>query len=263
MTSLSDKFPNHKGSSKYGGRYLVLDDCGHKSASFKFKLRCVVCDKEVFSSPEKIFIGQKPCACGRHYYKTPERKLEKILEVSKKKGIFPVNPNVQLKNSSERFEVFCGECDHKWEVSFTYFAHMGRGCPSCSKQKRYTDEEYIERVNDVGIFKNFIFHSKACDSKLRTHTRVNLECLVCKNVWRSSLSNTLSGKYSCPSCARLGFNPNRPSHIYLLGIKRGGEIVGYKYGISNVKRKRLSNLTSYNKGVELKCIASWYYYVPL
>lgn len=257
MITLFDKFPNSKGASEFGSNYLIIKD-GGSSIDHKILIRCKTCLAETHTKPSKIFIGQKPCKCGKNYYTTPERKAEKVKEVSGVKNIFPTDTSLHLSGSSEKFEVECGVCFHRWTVTFTYFCFTSRGCPACAGQKRYTDKEYIERINNVGKQNKFKFHSQTTD-KIRASSWVRLQCDVCENVWKSHMANILSGKYSCPNCARLGFNPLRSSHLYVLKVIKQGVVIGYKFGISNVKSKRLSNLHINNRGLSFLPILDWFY----
>lgn len=258
MTLLSERFPNCKGSH-YGDKYLILDNDPSKSSNKKYKLQCIDCLVIFEAKPEKIFIGQKPCKCGKNYYKTPERKLERIKEVSLLKNIHPEDTEICLTSSEEKFNVICGVCNHVWQVDFNYFCNRNRGCPCCAGQKRYTDEEYIFRINSIGEYKKFRFYSKTSEDKLRQTSYVRLSCICCENIWESLLTNILSGKYSCPNCARLGFNPLRISHLYLLKISRDDEIIAYKYGITNNFKRRLENLRIYNKDLQISLVGMWGY----
>jgi hypothetical protein len=258
MITLFDKFPNSKGANEFGSNYLILKDSG-SSIDHKILIKCKTCLAETHTSPSKIFIGQKPCKCGRNYYKSPERKAERVKEVAEIKGIFPIEDNLKLNSSGDKFTVECRTCLHRWDVSFSYFCgKIARGCPCCAGQKRYTDQEYIERINIIGKQNKFRFHSQTTD-KIRASSWVRLKCEVCDNVWKSHMANVLSGKYSCPNCARLGFNPLRSSHLYVLKVVKQGEEIGFKFGISNVKSKRLSNLHINNKGLTFIPILDWFY----
>lgn len=258
MITLYDRFPKNKGSEKYGKNYIILED-RDVGADHKFPIKCTICMAETYTSPYKIFIGQKPCKCGMQYYSTPERKLEKIKEICKVKNT-SVEDNLVVGSSKEKFTVTCNVCQHSWRVTFPYFCYRDRGCPSCADQKRYTDDEYIERVNQVGIFKNLIFKRKVNQDKLRIDSKVVLECLHCSSEWESMLTNIIHGKYTCPNCARRGFNPCRPAHLYILKVEDSDDsVVCYKYGISNIIDRRLENLNIYNKDFNIEHLCSWFY----
>lgn len=256
--NLSEVFPNSKRALKIS-TYKLHKDTVEIRLNEKITVLCTVCGVVTESTSENLMKGRKPCKCGNNYYNTPERRQERVSEVSKIKGIYRTT-NEPILRADQKFLVECSKCFYSWEVhSYSYFCNSDRGCPSCARQRRYSDSEYKERINQVGSVNKFRFHSKLNNEKLRQRSRVNLICTTCDHVWASSITNTLSGKYSCPSCARAGFNPLKSSHLYILKIGTPTGCVFYKYGISNNIKKRLENIKSSSPEHSIKLVASWFF----
>lgn len=255
--SLKDCFPKSKRVGN-GEHYLFKGEAKEKpSVRSLVEAFCTICFTEVPTTFENLLKGRKPCKCGWQYYKTPERREERVKEVEILKGIFRTTSE-PIESSSQGFEVECSVCFHRWNAfNFKYFCNTTRGCPSCAGRRRYTDQEYIDRIGDVGKVKGFKFHSKLSESKLRSPSKVRLICSVCDNLWEAALNNTLSGKYSCPSCSSRGFNPKRSAHFYICKVETLKDTF-YKYGISNNIKKRHKNLRTNNAGASIEVVASWY-----
>lgn len=170
--------------------------------------------------------------------------------------------SVELRNAHQKIQLKCLCCGVSWSPTYASFVNAGKGCPMCAGQYRYSDVEYIERINQVGQVNKFKFSHKAEDSKLNMKSRVYLICDICTSAWDSSLSNILSNKYSCPNCARRGFNPLKRSLLYFMSISdnKTGERVAIKYGITNTLTKRMRNLSLANiEFLKIEIIASWGY----
>lgn len=259
MKTLFDYFPNCL-NGKLGEQYRVLEIPERVNTQSKFVVSCLVCSKEIVAAPKKIFQGQKPCACGKNYYKTHERKVERLLEVLDGTNILVVDTNIKIKSSHSRVNLSCGNCGNNWSPTYDSLVSAGRRCPRCAGQYRYSDEEYIERINYIGQQNKFKFLSKLDDSKLRIHSKARLECCVCLEHWDSDLGNILTGKYSCPNCARRGFNPVKRSILYLLKVTQNDVVIAYKYGITNVLSRRLENMRAASPDKQISVAATWGYF---
>jgi len=62
-------------------------------------------------------------------------------------------------------------------------------------------------------------------------TKILHQCKVCQHMWEVKPNDVKSGQ-GCPSCAKKGFNPNKPAHLYLLLIENSIERF-LKIGITN------------------------------
>lgn len=258
MQSLYSFYPSNKGS-ELGLKYLVEEGQEVKGAKNKLTLFCPDCSKTFSASPDKVFQGQLPCACGKNYYKTPELKLAKIQDYCSEYNFEYLSESRPIHGSHDRVDIKCLECFTEWTPTYASLVNSGKGCPKCAGQYRYTDEEYIERINQVGRVNNFKFISKVTDTKLRMHSYVLLECTTCESQWNALLNNTLTNKYSCPSCAHRGFNPVKRSLLYILKVLNSArEVVAYKYGITNNFKRRLENMRLKNTH-EIEVIATWGY----
>lgn len=258
MQTLYSLYPSNKGS-EFGLKYLVQDGQEIKGARNKLSLFCPDCSKTFQAKPDKIFQGQLPCACGRNYYKTPELKLIKIQEYCLENNFEYLSAARLIQGSHDRVDIRCLECFNEWNPSYASLVNSCKGCPKCAGQYRYTDEEYITRINVVGEVNKFKFLSKLDNAKLRQHSHITLSCNVCDGTWNASLGNILSSKYACPSCAHRGFNPVKRSLLYILKILNASEeVVAYKYGITNNFKRRLENMRLSNSHT-IEIVSTWGY----
>jgi hypothetical protein len=258
MKSLYDYYPSNKGSD-LGLKYLVEEDQEIKGARNKLKLFCPDCSKTFSAKPDKIFQGQLPCACGKNYYKTPELKLIKIQDYCLENNFKYLSTDRLIQGSHDRVDIKCLQCFNEWTPTYASLVNSCKGCPKCAGQYRYTDEEYITRINVVGEVNKFKFSSKLDNDKLRQHSHVTLSCNVCDGTWNASLGNILSSKYACPSCAHRGFNPVKRSLLYILKIlNTSEEVVAYKYGITNNFKRRLENMRLSNSHT-IEIVSTWGY----
>lgn len=258
MQTLHSLYPSNKGS-EFGLKYLVQDGQEIKGARNKLNLFCPDCSKTFKAKPDKIFQGQKPCACGKTYHKTPERKKEKLLEMCLSLPFNFVSVDRPIIGAHDKVDLECRICFLNWSADYSSIVSSGRGCPKCAGQYRYSDEEYIEKVGQVGIANKFKFVAKLDDKKLRQHSHVTLSCNVCEGTWNASLGNILSSKYACPSCAHRGFNPVKRSLLYLLKIvNTSEEVIAYKYGITNNFKRRLENMRLSNSHT-IEIVSTWGY----
>lgn len=259
MTTLYDYFPNSKNSS-LGLKFEVIEEPEKINTNLKFKVRCLDCKVEFLVSAKKIFIGQLPCACGKTFARTPERKYTAIMEICKAKNYSLLTDPAELLNSKMKIKLSCKNCYNVWDVDYSSFVGNGRGCPKCAGQHRYSDEEYLDRISQVGKVNKFKFVEKVGQSKLRIHSFVKISCEICIGEWESSLGNLLTGKYSCPACARRGFNPVKRSLLYILKITdKSDNLLCYKYGISNVFKRRLENMRGINDDKNIVVVCTWGY----
>lgn len=258
MQTLYSFYSEHKNST-FGLKYLVEDNQEIKNSKNKLTLFCPDCSKTFQASPGKIFQGQQPCACGPSYYKTPERRLEKITSFCLDNGFQHISVERPIQGSHDRVDIRCLECFNEWTPTYASLVNSCKGCPKCAGQYRYTDEEYITRINVVGEVNKFKFLSSLDNRKLRQHSQVTLSCNICDGTWNASLSNILSSKYSCPNCAHRGFNPVKRSLLYILKILSSSEeVIAYKYGITNNFKRRLENMRLLNSHT-IEIVSTWGY----
>lgn len=247
---LRDYFPDRI-SGHFGENYIVLKEDELNRYTVKWSLMCEVCSKSFLATPSDALRGNVSCACGYRYYKTPELKAERLLEVlSPKRITFDIS--IPINHAHQKIKLDCGTCGFQWETVWTTLVNRQSGCAKCAGKYSYSDEEYIEKINSSGgaykyISKDFAhkIHNKAC---------VNVQCLQCNLVWSKTVSDAVVGKHGCPACQVNGYNPSQTGYLYILSVKQSKGLVAYKFGISNYPEKRLKGITR-KSALEIKMIA--------
>ena len=241
METLDTYFLQVKNSSR-GSKYLVKnsDNLDYNS---KTTIICKDCLTETLTYPRVIFWGTIPCKCGHGYYRTPERRLEGLLEKVQGAAFAVDVDNIPtLKTALTKVPVTCNECGFKWNPVLNSIVCDNTGCQRCSKVERYSEEHYVDKINSISGLK---FVSKVGD-KLGRQEKVVVQCLDCQNIFSPLVGNLFQGK-GCSVCANYGYNPSKEGYLYILSIRRNSEVVGYKFGITNNTEERL-------KKIRRKCI---------
>ena len=144
----------------------------------------------------------------------------------------------------KKIDILCNECFHIFKQ--TPNSHLGgKGCPQCARANLLASRiAERDRVAALFVERAQMLHGDRYDYSLTRYGK-NCEARVvvgCREhgPFEISPSNHLKGR-GCPSCAKSGFDPSKPSYLYLLTAKTPahGEIV--KVGITNKPRDRLAN----------------------
>ena len=109
------------------------------------------------------------------------------------------------KNNKTNLEWQCGECKHKWCMSFKPILLLGNWCPKCSGRLN----------NDIeNIRKLALSRGGKCLSTTYKNNKTNLEwqCGKCSRKWLARLDRVKSGTW-CPHCRRS--HGERAIQIYL------------------------------------------------
>lgn len=128
----------------------------------------------------------------------------------------------------------------------------GHGCPSCSKLKRPSTDEFIKIVSEIHA--NKYAYDKTvyvrCDDKVVVTCKIHGDFEV-------SPSNRRKGK-GCPSCAETGFNPDLPAIFYLVEcVSSFGTFTGYGITKSLDDRLRAHRKNLKDNGFALSRLLSW------
>jgi hypothetical protein len=120
---------------------------------------------------------------------------------------------------------FICEYNHKW-MAEPNNVMKGNSCPECSRlSKSLSSGDVFSRLLNRGISSSSEYTNK--------NSRGIFECLS-GHSWESSFGNILSGR-GCPICAYHGFNPSKPSWVYILKFD-----TYIKYGITNNLNQRIN-----------------------
>ena len=229
-------------------QYDIISNSSNLRTSSKVEVRCRVCHKEARCSIKKLCAGNKPCACGKRYYSSHAKRLEKLLPLLKECDY--TFDGAQMDSAKTSLTLSCNKCHTSWQSSYDTFVNLSRRCPGCAGQYRRDKEEFVSDINAVGV--DLHFKIVTLPDTPRTFDYTTLSCTRCSQEWTSSISNILTRRYSCPQCAKSGFNPNKSAYIYILSVKVAGLLAAYKFGISNLPKKRAENIkTAAPKDVEI------------
>lgn len=119
----------------------------------------------------------------------------------------------------------CLECGEQWHTKPNNVKN-GSGCPVCSLGK-LSKESVNRRLQKNGR------SVKLVENYVNLKTKSLFECLECNSTWKSTPGNILAGR-GCPSCSTSGFDPSKPSWVYVLKFAHF-----IKYGITNDVNRRL------------------------
>lgn len=149
-------------------------------------------------------------------------------------------------NSHTKITVTCN-LHGDWEV--TPDAHKrGNGCPRCKIEKIAK----CNRISLENVLINFkTVHKDLYDYSLikeynKAHDKLQIICRK-HGIFEQSYANHNSGK-GCPACAKNGFRPDKPGHLYVL---KSGNVI--KIGITNREVKDRLKSISRTSGIDF-CI---------
>lgn len=130
----------------------------------------------------------------------------------------------------------------EWETSVRSFVGGSR-CPKCSKEtssekQRFDVEKRTEQVIKLCEDSGYTFEGW-CDSYRNALSTFNCRCGK-HGIWKVGFSAFKHGT-RCPSCAKTGFNPDKPAWLYCL-ISEDNLL---KVGITNNIKTRISQLRTY------------------
>lgn len=86
----------------------------------------------------------------------------------------------------------------------------GKGCKSCAKRPDYTTESFIQKASVV--HKDRYEYSKAV--YINSGTKVCITCKIHGDFMQGPTQHCLG--QGCASCTKMGYNPRRPSCLYVL-----------------------------------------------
>lgn len=130
--------------------------------------------------------------------------------------------------------------------------HDKRGCRKCAIKNRSekltkTTEQFIKEASKVHV--NYYDYT---NTKYKTsHTNITIICPV-HGKFNQRASHHLEGM-RCPSCAKMGFDPSKPSILYYISIDNG---TAYKIGITNYSVQKRFTGQDFTR---IKVLKTWEY----
>lgn len=161
----------------------------YKGAKRKVKIFCTRCGTYFWQKPERHMRGNGCPNCA--VYMSKEEFITKAKAVHGDKYDYS-ETNVY---TNEKIKIYCKNCNRFFYQSKN--AHLqGKNCNLCSKNHRYTQEEFIEKVKKIhGNKYDFseTFYKKA-------EEKVKVFCNECKKYFYTTPSALLQGR-GCQKCA--------------------------------------------------------------
>jgi hypothetical protein len=153
------------------------------------------------------------------------------------------DPTTVTYASGKRVQWKCS-LGHNWITTVASRGHSKNTCPICSGQ------QVLSGFNDLATrFPDIAREAHGWDPTLLTSGSGQKLPWICseKHLWRATVSSrTGPDKTGCPSCAKYGFDPNKPGWIYFLRHDNWGY---FQIGITNKLEDRISDHR--RKGFEL------------
>lgn len=131
----------------------------------------------------------------------------------------------------------CGACAHEWQTTVASRS-TGTGCPACAGQVvRLGVNDLAGRRPDIAATwaTDLNGATRACEVAVYSNRKFWWRCDA-GHPWLSTVNNRSHGQ-GCPECAEHGFNPSKPSSVYLIS---NDALKALKIGITNDGTGRLS-----------------------
>lgn len=164
----------------------------YKGSEIKILHKCKIDGTEWMARPNNILNGRGCPVCGKMSQQQQRRKLheEYIKEVEK------INPDIevigQYVNNFTKILHRCKIDRYDWMVNPNNVL-SGNRCPRCINKERYTQEEYVKKVEKLNSNIEVIGHY------IDSHTKISHCCKIDGFKWYATPNNILNGK-GCPKC---------------------------------------------------------------
>lgn len=151
----------------------------------KIKFKCLTDGYEWYATPYNVMkrhSGCPKCANNLHIYNN--NFIDDYI----------VNRKIKrLTNCDGAFKLVkweCLICNHTWKTSPKEIK-SGKGCPKCANNIKYTNEIIDDKLKHRNI--------KRLGNYINAHTKLELQCTICNNIWYSTGNNFLKG-HGCLIC---------------------------------------------------------------
>ena len=137
-------------------------------------------------------------------------------------------------NASEHstFECLADGCGHVWDTSFANVSR-GTGCPKCGGKLKLLEADVRKRLEGRPI--ELLEYAGV----VRGKSKFKCTNTGCAHEWLASFNNIHNAGQGCPACAQNGFNPDKPTDLYVYRLVNNGDAyIGF--GITGSPRSRYS-----------------------
>lgn len=191
----------------------------------KLKSECLVCNYEWESLPSNLIKNGCP-SCNKKVKGTFESFEAKVLRQNRGITIVPG----EYKNRNSKFTFICNVCDHNWITSAGSILYQESGCPCCALGTWLTMDVIQERLDtknrNITVSGEYVAYKE----------KISCTCNVCNLNWYTKVPALLCSGSGCPSCAKTGFDPDKPGYLYYLRVSENNENY-WKIGITNLSVK--------------------------
>ena len=229
-----------EGDRKHNGKYnYPIQEYANKAT--KIRIYCPECNQYFHQNPDKHIRENGCMECGKKIAQqkrraTTEEFIEKAKEAQGKNFNKYGYDKVIYQNSKMDVEIFCKICN-KYFLQMPANHLKGRGCMECGKKitqqkRRSTTDEFIEKAKEAqGVnFNNYEYSDVEYKNR---KTPVIITCKICKNQFKQTPNNHLSG-YGCQACGRKKCDLARrlTNDEFIKRVKKGQGICFHDYDYS-------------------------------
>lgn len=94
--------------------------------------------------------------------------------------------------------VRCRFDNFEWASTSKNLVNNGNGCPQCSGQRKWTENERIEHISSIKGIEFVSWSGKYKNNK----SKANVRCLIDGFEWEASVSHLVNNSRGCPKCGR-------------------------------------------------------------
>lgn len=196
----------------------------------------------------------KTCGCSTKYVTSSNRKL--ALERAIEGSTIRTTTSSAITSGCQKIEFICNVCDRAFLREFNVIIKRTSNCPHCTGTYSPGEDFYVESLKNALKDSCLTFiakHDK--DESLTSRSLVQLSCLECGATIKRKINQILTRSNYCHCNRKGGFDPTRPSTLYLLELRNSHEeVMGYKYGITNSTERRHKQIAKSLNGTAIPWI---------
>ena len=220
MTKLNKDMFIERSQKIHGNKY-DYSEINYKNTSIKIKIICPE-HGEFFKTPMNHLLGQGCPECSRLKKKiTTKEFIEKARKVHGDKYDYS---KVEYTDSKTKVCIICPIHGEFWQTPNAHI-YQNCGCPECSKYKKLSTEDFINRAREIHGDK--YDYSKV--EYVKSSTKVCIVCPIHGEFWQTPNAHIIA-KHSCPKCSHPSYKKRKEDFII-----EAKEIHGDKYDYSKVE----------------------------
>jgi len=138
------------------GKLEVTGIAGKQGTKTLFKVTCSECSKDPELFPDGYFVSlkqhlvneQKPCGCSKYNW-FDWQYLILARRAGEKRGFIVHGFSNEFDGQSTKVFLECLKDGYKWTASINNVINQGSGCPKCSGNIKYTEQEALQKCIDI------------------------------------------------------------------------------------------------------------------